>query len=75
VRIFSIRALLRSLPWRTLLTPRQLFVLNKIYIEGYKQIEIAKQLNITPAAINKIKKVGLLAIRQYIEKKESPNDI
>lgn len=67
--------LLRSLPWRTLLTPRQLFVLNKIYIEGYKQIEIAKQLNITPPAINKIKKAGLFAIRQYIEKKEIPNDI
>ncbi|MGB2511031.1 hypothetical protein [Leuconostoc suionicum] len=67
--------LIRSLPWRTILTPRQLFILNKIYIEGYKQNEIAKQLNITPPAINKIKKASLLAIKQYIEKKDMSNDL
>lgn len=68
-------SLIRSLPWRTILTPRQLFILNKIYIEGYKQNEIAKQLNITPPAINKIKKASLLTIKQYIEKKGISNDL
>jgi len=66
--------LIRSLPWRTILTSRQLLILNRIYIEGYKQNEVAKQLNITPPAVNKIKKNSLLAIKQFIDEKENHHD-
>lgn len=67
--------LLKNLPWRSVLTSRQLFVLNKIYIEGYQQNEVAELLQITPAAINKIKKTSLVKIKQYIEDKDKNHDI
>ncbi|MBZ6003946.1 sigma-70 family RNA polymerase sigma factor [Leuconostoc gelidum subsp. aenigmaticum] len=60
-------SLIRSLPWQTILSPRQIFVLNKIYVEGYKQNEVAKLIDITAPAVNKIKKTSLLTIKKYID--------
>ena len=41
-------------------------ILKKIYIEGWKETDIAKQLNISRQAVNKTKRLGLNNLKKHL---------
>ncbi|NBI28132.1 sigma factor-like helix-turn-helix DNA-binding protein [Chengkuizengella marina] len=45
---------------------KEKYILQKIYIDGFTELELAKELNISQQAVNKCKKKAIQTIRQKI---------
>ncbi|NDI35736.1 sigma factor-like helix-turn-helix DNA-binding protein [Chengkuizengella sediminis] len=45
---------------------KEKYILQKIYFEGFTELELAKELNISQQAVNKCKKKAIQTIRQKI---------